>query len=167
MVLGLQAFAFGLVTHSALEVASRLFYAQRDMWHPLGAAIAGLSANALLGWVLLRPLQHAGLALANGIGAGLQVMLLLLVSRRRLGDLGTQELIDSLTRTVAVASLMGLAIIVLNRLTPNVSTLVRSTLGVTTGVLVFTGATALFGADEVRELPSILATTKKLRSTTS
>lgn len=167
VVSGLQAFAFGLITHSALEVASRLFYAQRDMWHPLGAAIAGLLANALLGWILLHPLEHAGLALANGIGAGVQVVLLLLVSKRRLGDLGTRKLIDSLTRTVTVASLMGLAIVALNILTPNVSTLVRSALGVTTGILVFTGTTALFGADEVRELPSILIAPRTLRSTTS
>ncbi len=82
---GLQAFAVGLVAHSALEVTSRLFYAQRDMWTPFWAATAGFITNLAVGWALLVPMAHVGLALANSLGVGLQVVILLIVARRRLG----------------------------------------------------------------------------------
>ena len=80
----LQFFALGLVTHSALEVVARLFYAQRDMWTPFWAALGGLALNATLGWILLPQMAHGSMALANSLGAGLQVAFLLLVAQRRL-----------------------------------------------------------------------------------
>jgi len=83
VVWALQFFAVGLVAHSALEVVSRLFYAQRDMWTPLWAALAGLALNAGLGWVLLPVLAHGAIALSNSLGAALQVGILLLVARWR------------------------------------------------------------------------------------
>ena len=83
VVWALQFFAVGLVAHSALEVVSRLFYAQRDMWTPLWAALAGLALNAGLGWALLPVLAHGAIALSNSLGAALQVGILLLVARWR------------------------------------------------------------------------------------
>jgi putative peptidoglycan lipid II flippase len=68
----LQFFALGLIAHAALEVASRLFYAQRDMWTPLWAALVGFALNAGVGWLLLPLIAHRGLALANTLGAGAQ-----------------------------------------------------------------------------------------------
>jgi putative peptidoglycan lipid II flippase len=81
----LRFFALGLVAHSMLEVVSRLFYAQRDMWAPFWAALGGVLFNAGLGWSLLSSLGAGSIALSNSLGVGLQVGILLIVARRRMG----------------------------------------------------------------------------------
>jgi putative peptidoglycan lipid II flippase len=153
---GLQAFALGLVAHSALEVASRLFYAQRDMVTPLWVATVGLATNAIAGRLLLRPLEHAGLALANGLGAGAQVLLLLWVAQRRLGGLEAHRLVASLARTLAVSTAMGLSVVAVRALMPDAGTLLSSVVGVAVGGIVFVVATLVAGSEEVRGLPKLL-----------
>jgi putative peptidoglycan lipid II flippase len=153
---GLQFFAFGLITHSALEVASRLFYAQRDMWTPFWAALAGLLTNGLVGWLLLRPLAMGGLALSNSLGAGVQVAILLSVANRRLGGMQIEPVRTSLVRTALTSALMGIAVIVFRSLVPEAGFLVTSLGGVVVGGGTFVGASALVGSPELRELPRML-----------
>lgn len=153
---GLRAFAVGLVTHSALEVAGRLFYAQRDMWTPLWAAAAGLVANAAAGWVMLQRFEHAGLALANGLGAGVQVLALLWVANRQLGGLATRKLSASVARTALVSALMGATILMTRSLVSDAGVLVHSALGIGAGGFVFVIGTLFVGSEELRELPRLL-----------
>ncbi len=150
---GLQAFAFGLIAHSALEVSSRLFYAQRDMWTPFWAALAGLVANALVGRLLLVPMAHAGLALANSFGAALQVAILLVVAQRRLCGVVGRSMGSSLARTVAVSGAMGLSILAFQRLVPQTSVLLEGAGGLLVGGVAFVVAVSLVGSRELRQLP--------------
>ncbi len=152
----LRFFALGLVTHSALEVASRLFFAQRDMWTPLYAATVGFLVNLLLGWVLLPILAHGAIALSNSIGAGLQVVLLLAVSRRRLGSLQGAQLWSSLARTVAASLIMGGAILGFQAIWPDAGLLTEAVGGVVVGGGVYLLAAVLLRSDEIRELPRLM-----------
>ena len=152
----LQFFALGLVTHSALEVVSRLFYAQRDMWTPLWAALGGLIVNAGLGWLLLSSLAHGGIALSNSLGAGLQVVILLLVARRRLTGVEGQALGASLARTGAASLFMGAAVTGFHALLPNAGLLVTSAGGLAVGVATYVLAALLLGSEEMHELPGLL-----------
>lgn len=152
----LRFFALGLVTHSALEVVARLFYAQRDMWTPFWAALCGLAINATLGWLLMPTLTHGGLALSNSLGAGLQVVLLLLVARRRLEGLEETRLWASLSRTAAASLLMGAAVVGFRALLPNAGLLVTGAGGLAVGAATYVLAAFLLGSGEVRELPGLL-----------
>jgi putative peptidoglycan lipid II flippase len=112
----LRWLAPGLVGHAALEVVSRAFYARRDMWTPLGAAVAGLLTNAVVGWLLLPVLAQGAIALANSTGVCLQVALLLAATHRRDGGVGLHHqevtaLARSLARTLAGTALMTLALL--------------------------------------------------------
>ena len=148
----LQFFALGLVTHSALEVVGRLFYAQRDMWTPFWAALGGLVLNAGVGRALLGPLAHGGIALSNSLGAGLQVAILLLVARRRLGGSGGRALGASLARTALASALMGAAVAGFRALSPGASLLVTGAGGLGVGAATYVLAALLLGSEEVREL---------------
>ena len=156
---GLQAFALGLIAHSALEVSSRLFYAQRDMWTPLWAAAAGLATNLVVSWLLLARLEHVGLALANSLGAGMQVVLLQAIAARRLAvaEPGTGGgFAASLARTLLVSALMGAAVLGFRELLPDARLLVAGAGGVAVGGVTFLVAAVLFGSPELRELPRLL-----------
>jgi putative peptidoglycan lipid II flippase len=152
----LQFFAVGLITHSALEVASRLFYAQRDMWTPFLAAVAGLITNGAVGWFLLAPLATGGLALANSLGAGLQVAILLAVAQRRLGGVVSRVFGGSLLRTFVTSAVMGLAVIAFRVALPDAGLLVAAGGGLAVGGVSFLLAALLLGSEELRELPGLL-----------
>ena len=152
----LQFFALGLVTHSALEVVARLFYAQRDMWNPFWAALGGLALNATVGWTLLPTLAQGGIALSNSLGAGLQVVVLLLVARRRLAGVEGRALGRSLARTMAASALMGAAVLGFRALLPDAGLLVTAAGGLAVGAVTYILTALLLGSEEIRDLPGIL-----------
>jgi putative peptidoglycan lipid II flippase len=154
--LGLQFFALGLVAHSALEVVSRLFYAQRNMWTPLWAALVGLLTNAFVGWSLLTSLEQGALALGNSLGAGMQVVILLIVARRRLGKPEQGPLAFSLVRTGFSAALMGAAVLGFRALFPAAGTLAIGVGGLAVGATTFLLTAFFLGSEELRQLPKLL-----------
>ena len=151
----LRFFALGLVVHSALEVVSRLFFAQRDMWTPFWAALAGVGVNAGLGWVLLPTLAHGALALSNSLGVTLQVVVLLLVAQRRLGGIEGQALGGSLARASAAAALMAAAVCGFRALLPGAGLLVTGVGGLAIGAVAYVLAALLLGSQEIRALLEI------------
>lgn len=156
VVWALQFFALGLVAHSALEVASRLFFAQRDMWTPLWAALGGVALNAGLGWALLPLLAHGAMALSNSLGTGWQVVFLLLVARRRLGGDEGWGIGTSLARTVLAAALMGAAVTGFRALWPDAGLLATGAGGLVVAAATYVLAALLLGSQEIRELPGLL-----------
>jgi len=153
---GLRFFALGLVAHSVLEVVSRLFYAQRDMWTPFWAALAGLATNMALGWLLLSSLAHGAIALSNSLGASLQVVLLLALAQRRLGGVGDRALGASLARTGLASALMGAAVVGMRALLPGVGLLFTGAGGLAVGAGTYIIAALALGSEELRELPGLL-----------
>jgi putative peptidoglycan lipid II flippase len=152
---GLQFFALGLVFHSALEVVSRLFYAQRDMWTPFWAALAGLVTNTLVGGLMLSSLAHSAIALSNSLGAGVQVVILLLVARKRLGGIEENALGASLVRTGLTSALMGGMVVGFRALT-DMGVFVTGAGGLVLGGTTFVLSTLLLGSEELHELPGLL-----------
>jgi putative peptidoglycan lipid II flippase len=152
----LQFFALGLVTHSALEVVARLFYAQRDMWTPFWAALGGLALNATLGQTLLPLLSHGAVALSNSLGAGLQVVYLLLMARRRLGGVEERALGASLVRTGLASALMGAAVVGFRALLPDAGLLTTGAGGLAVAAVTYALAAFLLRSEEIRELPGLL-----------
>jgi len=122
----LRFFALGLIAHSALEVVSRLFYAQRDMWAPLWAALGGLLLNAGSGWLLLPTLAEGGIALANALGVCFQVAFLLFMAHRRLEGIEARALAQSLGRTLLGTAVMAVAVVGIQIALPGKGTLVET-----------------------------------------
>jgi putative peptidoglycan lipid II flippase len=154
--LALQFFSLGLIFHSALEVTSRLFYAQKDMWTPLWAAVAGVAVNAGLGWLLLPALAQGSIALSNSLGVGLQVLLLLLVARRRLQGIEGKLVAVSLGRTLGASALMTAAVVGFRGVASSLDPRLVGVGGLGLGALVYVSSAVLLGSTEIRQLPSLL-----------
>lgn len=86
----LRFYALGLVGHSALEVVSRAFYAQHDTKTPFLVAAGAMLAHLGLSLVLMGPLAHGGLALANSLAVTLEVTGLWWIARRRAKGQGSR-----------------------------------------------------------------------------
>jgi putative peptidoglycan lipid II flippase len=106
----LRFFALGLVAHTVLELAARAFFAQQDTLTPLFVAIASAVASILLGMLLMQPLGHGGLALANSVAVSAEVLVLFALLRRRWGRVDGRALALTLARVLAATAVMGATI---------------------------------------------------------
>jgi len=110
----------------------------------------------LLGWLLLPSLAHGGIALANSLGAGLQVALLLLVARRRLGGIEGTKLGKSLACTLLAAALMAGAVLGSLAAFSGSGMMLRTAGGAAVGAGTYLLAALLLGSAEIRDLPGLL-----------
>ncbi|RLD06256.1 MAG: hypothetical protein DRI32_02875, partial [Chloroflexi bacterium] len=83
-------YAVGLVGHSVMEILARAFYALHDTKTPVLVGIGAMSLNIVfsiafaalfeqIGWM-----PHGGLALANSLATALEMVLLMILMRKRL-----------------------------------------------------------------------------------
>lgn len=110
VVWALQFYALALIGQSLLEVAARMFYAQKDTKTPLVAAAIAMGFNALMAVALVGPLAHGGIALANAVAVSVEVGFLLLVARRRLPGMPLKRLATLAVQGSVAGGSMALAI---------------------------------------------------------
>ncbi len=77
------AYAIGLPAFMLIKVLSSAFYAKLDIRTPVKITVISLVINVILSMVLLKPLAHAGLALASSLSSWTNVCILLLVLYKR------------------------------------------------------------------------------------
>lgn len=109
----LRFYALGLTAHVCLELAARTFFAQQNTITPLLLAAASAAANILLAALLMGPLGHGGLALANSVAVTLEVLALLVLLQRRLGQVIDRDFGRLMARLLIASAAMGGAILLL------------------------------------------------------
>jgi putative peptidoglycan lipid II flippase len=154
----LAAYAVGLPAFSATRIAAQTFYALGDTRTPVRVGLVALAANVGLALLLMGPLRHAGLALASSLSAYLNAAGLYWLLRRRLGPLGSRQLLASLGRT-AVASAAVLAWCLLLSPRPDDAWWLAAWLlaAIAGGVALYLAASALLRSPEAAALLAPLA----------
>ena len=103
-------YSMGLWAFSAVRIVVATFFAFQDTKTPLKMAAISILANILLGVALMKPLAHGGLALATSLASILNLVLLLVALRNRLGVLGWRSLAMSVCRSMFCSVVMGFAV---------------------------------------------------------
>ena len=88
----------------------RAFYALHDTKTPVLLGILSLTINLIISLSLINVLGVTGLALANTIAALTEMLLLIVMIRRRLGGLDDRRLALSALKTTIAAVVMGVAV---------------------------------------------------------
>jgi putative peptidoglycan lipid II flippase len=153
-------FALGLVGHSCLELTARAFFAQQDTVTPLLIATGSAVANIILAIVLMKPLGHGGLALANSLAVSAEVLVLLLILRVRIGGIQGWRTLRSLGKVLVASVAMGIAILGVLLATRGVGTssLWMLVMAGTVGIFAYVLVALLLRVESLRELPSLLWT---------
>lgn len=102
-------YALGLPAFASVRLVAQGFYATQDTATPVRTAALALVVNVALCFVLVGPLRNGGLALATSLASYVNVTVLYLVFRRRLGGIEEGRLALSLGRTTLAAAGMGAA----------------------------------------------------------
>jgi putative peptidoglycan lipid II flippase len=169
--LALSAFTLGLIVHSLLEIIARSFYADKDTFTPLWAALGGAAINFAMAATLSGvytmenpPLSNVlYLALANSVGTGFEVVVLFFILRKRWHGLNENSLVVTSVKTFAASLGMGLVVWAVGqgfamlgfegRLMYTIAQLV---LQIGLGGLVFVIVALLLGMNEIKEIFNLL-----------
>jgi putative peptidoglycan lipid II flippase len=102
-------YCLGLTFYGVVDVLLRAFYARQNTVTPVLVSVATIVANILFSLMLVRLLQHMGLALAYSLAGTLQCALLFILLRRSIGRMDLRNIIISCTKTLGVSLIMGAA----------------------------------------------------------
>ncbi len=102
-------YSLGIWSIVGVRVVTASFYSLQDTRTPVKIAAIAVSINILLSIVLMRPLKHGGLALANTLASGMNFVLLFLLLRRRLGRIDGRRIVASFARILVASVIMGIA----------------------------------------------------------
>ena len=100
-------YSLGLWAFSAVRIVAATFFALQDVRTPVFIAIISIIANIILGVLLMKPLNHGGLALATSLASVLNLGLLMHALRAKLGDLGWKSIALSAGKALLGALAMG------------------------------------------------------------
>jgi putative peptidoglycan lipid II flippase len=100
-------YAVGLWAFSGVRIVVSAFYSLQDTKTPVKTAVVSLLANIVLSLLLMGPMLHGGLALATSLASSVNLTLLILALRRRLGRIGARSILQSVFRSTVCAAVMG------------------------------------------------------------
>ncbi|MFQ6133617.1 MAG: murein biosynthesis integral membrane protein MurJ [Armatimonadota bacterium] len=101
-------YSLGVVPFAMLAVAARAFYAFKDMRTPVICAALAVATSIVAVLALKGPFGLEGCALAWALAPIVNVALLLIVLRRRMGPLGGRRLLSTALTTAGLSATMGL-----------------------------------------------------------
>ncbi|MCB9138476.1 MAG: murein biosynthesis integral membrane protein MurJ [Caldilineaceae bacterium] len=107
VVYALRFYALGLIAHAGLEIVVRAFYALHDTLTPVAYGVAAMLLNILLSVWWVNRLGYGGLALANSTATTLEMLVLLLLLRKRMGGMEGRRLVATFLRSLIAALAMG------------------------------------------------------------
>ena len=111
-------YAVGLWAFSVIRIIVAVFYALQDTRTPMKAAIVSLIVNAAFSIALMFPLKHGGIALATSIASAVNVGMLWVILKRRVGPILDAEFYRSFGRTLIASLVMGGMILVVDLIYP-------------------------------------------------
>lgn len=152
----LQFYALGLIGHSLLEVVARTFYAQKDTRTPLYIAVGAMILNFALALVLIGPLRHGGLALANSLAVGVEVLLGLWLLRGRLRGVEAPAMLRATIQIVIAAAVMGVVVWLWTAWQRDAGLLIVGGGGALLGVVAYAAVGLALGVEELRLVPALL-----------
>lgn len=154
----LSFYALGLIGHAGLEVVARAFYALHDTFTPVWVGAVAVAVNITLSLTLPGAFQalgwppYAGLALAMSIATLLELTLLLLLMRRRMGGLQDRRILVTVGKGGLAALVMALALLGWQTMLAEAGAFIVGLGGVALGVAVYAGAALLLRAEVLRSM---------------
>jgi putative peptidoglycan lipid II flippase len=99
-------YSIGLWAFAGVRIVAQAFYSLQDTKTPVKIAALAMVTNILLSVILMGPLAHGGLALATSLAAMLNIGLLTLQLRKKIGRMDGRRILSSLFRIIPASLAM-------------------------------------------------------------
>ena len=103
----LMFYSIGIWAMVGVRVICATFYSMQNTRTPVVTAGVTMVINILLSLLLMGPLKHGGLALANALAASCNFIMLFYFLRKKLGGIGTGGIVISFIKTLCASVVMG------------------------------------------------------------
>ncbi|MBN2686717.1 MAG: murein biosynthesis integral membrane protein MurJ [Deltaproteobacteria bacterium] len=151
-------YSVGLWAFSLIRVIVPAFYSLQDTKTPVKVAVLAMAVNAMAGLALMFPLKHGGLALATSISSAVNVIVLVVILRKRIGEFLDNKFCKSFFKTTVSSLIMAASIGIIGWIMPwsNYGSLTERSsyliAAVMTGAVVFAASSLLLGSSEMTAL---------------
>jgi putative peptidoglycan lipid II flippase len=160
--------SLGIASLSVLRITTPTFYSLKDTKTPVICAAISFVVNIGAGFFLMQTwLKHAGLSLGNSIAVTIQIIVLLIFLRKRVGGLDLNKLIRPLVKFIVSGVLMAITIYFISGLVNWYSDtillrIVYLSIMVVSGGFVYMLIGYLLGVEEITYLKSRLTKTHEI-----
>jgi putative peptidoglycan lipid II flippase len=161
-------YSLGLWAFAGLRVFVSAFYSLQDTVTPVKVAVVAMIANIVFSLLLMGPLKHGGLALALSLASTMQLLILILLLRRRIGGIEGKAVASSMAKSFLSSLIMAICIYWLAfKIFPPMftGTVVSLAFGmflvVGAGILIYLISARLLGSNE---LTSVMGVARRTRS---
>jgi putative peptidoglycan lipid II flippase len=100
-------YSIGIWSIVGVRIITASFYSMQDTRTPVKIAGVALAVNILFSIILMNPLKHSGLALANSLASAINFILLFYFLRKRLKRVDAVRILSSFLKTILASSVMG------------------------------------------------------------
>lgn len=100
-------YTIGVFAYAAIHTLSRAFYALKDTKTPVAVAVFSIMVNVVLSVLLVKYMAQGGLALAYSVAGIFNMVVLIVLLNRSIGDIGSRALLVSTCQTIAISLIMG------------------------------------------------------------
>ena len=100
-------YTIGVFAYAAIHTLSRAFYALKNTHTPVAVAVLSIVVNIVLSVLLVRCMAQGGLALAYSIAGIFNMIVLIVLLNRSVGDIGSAALLRSTCQTIFISLIMG------------------------------------------------------------
>jgi putative peptidoglycan lipid II flippase len=100
-------YTLGLWAFSGTRILVAAFYALQDTKTPVKVAFVAFLAYVILGLFLMGPLKHGGLAFALSLASALHFLLLVVLLKRKVGEVKLRPVATAALRCILAAVVMG------------------------------------------------------------
>ncbi|MDR7871373.1 MAG: murein biosynthesis integral membrane protein MurJ [Tissierellaceae bacterium] len=151
-------YSIGLVAMSERLLITRVYYSLQDTKTPMVNGVISVALNIVLNIILVKFMDHAGLALATSIATTMATIMLLCGLKKKVGSLGTKGYIVTFFKTGIASVIMGVfAYLVYHGLygilgISKINNLISLLVAVVLAVVVYVVLCYVFKIEEVRDL---------------
>ncbi|RJQ40685.1 MAG: murein biosynthesis integral membrane protein MurJ [Nitrospiraceae bacterium] len=101
-------YSLGIWAIVGVRIVTASFYSMQDTKTPIKILVVTVMTNIILSLLLMGPLKHSGLALANALASTVNFILLFYFLRRKLERLGARRIIKSFLKIALASAAMGI-----------------------------------------------------------
>lgn len=136
-------YTIGTMGFALRQILTKVFYAMQDTKTPVINASIGVAINIILNIILSIYMGISGLALATSIAAIVGTILLLISLRKKIGQLGTRNILKVFTKSLIASVIMGIIAktlyeVLVSQLSTNVSMIISAGFGaIVYGIIIY------------------------------
>lgn len=155
-------YTLGLWAFSIIRVIDSAFFSLQDRRSPLKAAVVALIVNIACSVTLMFPLKHGGLALATSIASAVNVIMLMVILKKKIGSFLLKDFyISFMKTTMASLAMLGTVALIFvflpwNTTAPFKERLLFLTASISAGIVIFFLTAHLIRCPEMTAITTVI-----------